>query len=248
VKLVCSLKNIYQVLSLLLTLLTGDPLARHPCAKADALYFLDTLEHFIPIIHPTNIQAVLPVIREYLQPQLTSRTHLESAHSVFLSILARGDILHDQILPYLDQVYNVFSFYGDLIQAFPQALSAQQVRLAFSTVVKLSPTQQITIILTNLLRHAQSARTEVLPKGDSDEQLTYFFAFVDCLPWIGADEIEFWFNQLVVTASCVNGERRDQLVSRIWESVSGEIGGDGGMTAVEWWVNGGNNRVINPKL
>ena len=87
--------------------LTIDTLAQHPSAKADALYFLETLEHFIPILPPPTIHSILPIIRQYLQPQSTPRPHFESAHSVFLAILARGDILHDQIFPYIDQVYNV---------------------------------------------------------------------------------------------------------------------------------------------
>lgn len=85
-----------------------DPSIRHPCAKADSLYFLDTLEHLVPILPPSNIHAILPIVRGYLQPQAAARSHLESAHSVFLAILARGDIiLHDQIQPYTNQVYNV---------------------------------------------------------------------------------------------------------------------------------------------
>jgi hypothetical protein len=87
--------------------LTLDPFAQHPSPKADALYFLDTLEHLIPILPPPIIHSILPIIGQYLQPQSTPRSHLESAHSVFLAILARGDILHDQILPYIDQVYTV---------------------------------------------------------------------------------------------------------------------------------------------
>lgn len=88
-----------------------DIQARHPAAKADALYFLDTLEQLIPILPPATIRSVLFIVRHYLQPlsDQSFRAHLESAHSVFLAILARGDILHDQILPYLEQVYTVTS-------------------------------------------------------------------------------------------------------------------------------------------
>jgi len=91
--------------------LKGDIQARHPAAKADALYFLDTLEQLIPILPPATIRGVLSIVRHYLQPlsDPSLRAHLESAHSVFLAILARGDILHDQILPYLEQVYTVMS-------------------------------------------------------------------------------------------------------------------------------------------
>jgi len=88
-----------------------DIRAQHPSAKASALYFLDTLEHLIPILPPETINAVLPTLQAYLRPRPdpTFRAHLESAHSVFLAILARADILHGQILPYLDMVYAVRS-------------------------------------------------------------------------------------------------------------------------------------------
>lgn len=110
--------------------------------------------------------------------------------------------------------------------------------------MKLSPPHQIPIILTNLLQHAQHAR----PTGPTDEQLTYFLAFIDCLPWIESNVIEFWLDQLVVATTGLKGSRRDSFVKRIWECVSGEMGGEGGMKAVEWWVNGGKARVIYPKL
>jgi hypothetical protein len=87
----------------------SNPQTTHPSSRADTLFFLDTLEHFIPILPPATIHIILPVIREYLSlsSDPTLRAHLESAHSVFLAILARGDILHDQILAYLSQVYTV---------------------------------------------------------------------------------------------------------------------------------------------
>ena len=89
--------------------LMQDILASHPCAKADAIFFLDTLEHLIPCLPPACISGLLSTVRKYLQPvsDPTLRPHLDSAHSVFLAILARGDILHNQILPYIDLVYSV---------------------------------------------------------------------------------------------------------------------------------------------
>ena len=107
--------------------------------------------------------------------------------------------------------------------------------------MRLSPPRQVTIILTNLLQHTQSAKTE-------EEQLTYFLAFVDCLPWVEADAIEFWLNQIVFAAEGLRGSSRDTFVKRIWECISGDMGGDSGLKAVEWWVNGGRTDVSNPKL
>ena len=71
---------------------------------------------------------------------------------------------------------------------------------------------------------------------------------MDCLPWLGVEEIEFWLNQVVIAMRGVKGLRRDVLVRRIWEGVSGEMGGEAGMKAVEWWVNGGKAKIMSPKL
>jgi hypothetical protein len=228
-----------------------DPFADHPSSRADALFFLDSLEHLIPILPPQKVYDLLPVIRKYLQTLSDSslHRHLESAHSVFLGILARGDILHDEILPYLELVYTVFLLLVMLIQAFPQALSPRQVRLALSTVVKSSPPTQVNIILTNLLQHAQSARPGPQPTGVLlDEQLTYFYAFVDCLRWVDTEVIESWLGQLAFAMQNLKGQIRDEVVRRIWECVSGEMGGESGMKAVAWWVNGGMTQIMNPRL
>jgi len=82
---------------------------RHPCLKADALFFLDTLEQVIPVLPPSFIQPLLPVVESYVSnlADASLRPQLESAHSVFLAILARRDIVHDQILPYVEKVYTV---------------------------------------------------------------------------------------------------------------------------------------------
>jgi hypothetical protein len=210
---------------------TDKPIpANHPAAKADTLFFLDTLEHLIPILQPHTIHNILPIIRQYLSQtsDITLRAHLESSHSVFLAILARGDILHDEIFPYITQVYN----------AFPQALTPQQFRLAFSTVVKLLPSLQHAI-LTDLLRHVNSQ------EGMGEERDVYLLAFVDCLPWIEEDAVEFWLDQLVVALQSVNMTQRDSVVKRLWECISGEMGGERGLKAVSWWINGGNAQLTS---
>jgi hypothetical protein len=84
-------------------------MATHPAAKADSLFWLDTLEHLIPVLPLETIQLILPVVREYLSitSDMSLRAHLNSAHSVFLAILARGAVLDDQIPAYINQVYSV---------------------------------------------------------------------------------------------------------------------------------------------
>jgi len=105
-------------------------------------------------------------------------------------------------------------------------------------VVKLSPPDQVTIILTRLLQRAQHAQTTPIRGGTrDDEQLTYFLAFVDCLLWIETEAIEFWLNQLVFAAAPLQGGRRDTLRQHLWECISGVMGGEPGLKAVEWWVN-----------
>jgi len=81
-----------------------------------------------------------------------------------------------------------------------------------------------------------------------DEQLTYLLAFVDCLPWVLIDAMEFWLEQFVVAARSVQGSRRDILIRTLWDCLSGEMGGEAGFKAVEWWVNGGKTRILTPKL
>jgi hypothetical protein len=125
-------------------------------------------------------------------------------------------------------------------------LTPRQVRLAFSTVVKLSPPEQVNVILNDLLYHAKIARRDML-HGQSepgDEQTTFLFAFVDCLVWIEEDAIEFWLELFVQTVRGLSGVRRESVVKRLWECISGEMGGERGLRGVAWWVNGGQNKVM----
>ena len=160
---------------------TTPPRQTHPAIKANTLFFLDTLEYFIPVLSAQQTLEMVPVVRRYLGPvEGVDKKILESAHSVFLAILARGDISipHE---PYIQTIYSVpppvpflpslhspflpFPFFyhspssntqspptrvsylsghHSNKQSFPQALSPRQLRLAFSTLTKLSPTPQTT--------------------------------------------------------------------------------------------------------
>ena len=83
-----------------------------------------------------------------------------------------------------------------------------------------------------------------------DEQLTYLFAFVDSLKWIDAEVIEFWLDRMVDAARNIHGKRRDQFIQRLWECVSGELGGNAGIRTFEWWISGGKRKLflMNPSL
>jgi hypothetical protein len=123
-------------------------------------------------------------------------------------------------------------------------LTPRQVRLAFSTVVKLSPPAQVTIVLTKLLQRAQTAQIAPLAGSvQNDEQLTYFLAFVDCLPWLEVETVDFWLDQLVFVSRIVQGRRKDVLRQHIWDTISGVMGGEVGMKAVEWWVNKSGSKI-----
>jgi hypothetical protein len=113
------------------------------------------------------------------------------------------------------------------------------VRLAFSTVIKLSSSIQTNDILAGLLNHAQTT---------VERDPTYFLALVDCLPWIEADAVEFWLEQIAFGLRGVSTGRRNEIVKRLWDVVSGEMGGEAGMKAAAWWVNGGHTRLLHPKL
>jgi hypothetical protein len=73
-------------------------------SSADALFFLDTLEYFIPILPADSLPRILPVLETYLSPpySTTRQAHLESAHTNFLALLARGSVLN-HIPHYLSQ-------------------------------------------------------------------------------------------------------------------------------------------------
>jgi len=81
--------------------------AVHPSASADTLFFLDTLEYFIPMLPIQEIHQLVPVVQTYLAPHVGGdKKILESAHSVYLAILARGliSVSYDN---YIQTTYSV---------------------------------------------------------------------------------------------------------------------------------------------
>jgi hypothetical protein len=70
--------------------------------------------------------------------------------------------------------------------------------------------------------------------------VTYFLAFVDCLPWIENEDIGFWLDLLSLKVKCLGGEQEKGVWKRVWEVVSSESG----LGGVEWWVNGGREKVM----
>jgi hypothetical protein len=79
----------------------------HPAFKADTLFFLDTLEYFVPILPREDLFSLTSMVQEYLSPEKgREKKVLESAHSVYLAILARGDISLSQER-YIKIIYSV---------------------------------------------------------------------------------------------------------------------------------------------
>jgi hypothetical protein len=79
----------------------------HPAIKADTLFFLDTLEYFVPILPREDLFSLTSMVQEYLSPEKgRDKKVLESAHSVYLAILARGDVSLSQER-YIQIIYSV---------------------------------------------------------------------------------------------------------------------------------------------
>jgi len=93
--------------------------------------------------------------------------------------------------------------------------------------------------------------TRVVDNASRSEEhsLTYLFAVVDSLPWVTYQEVDFWLDQLVWKAQ--HTDKEPSVKQRIWECISREMSGETGLQAAEWWINGGNNKLLpssSPKL
>jgi hypothetical protein len=52
-------------------------------------------------------------------------------------------------------------------------------------------------------------------------------------------------DQLVFALRSVDGSLRNEIVKRLWDCISGEMGGERGLKAISWWVNGGNHDITS---
>ncbi|MCO5584960.1 hypothetical protein L7F22_038892 [Adiantum nelumboides] len=103
-----------------------DILQTNAARRAKATFFLDVVEQLMIQLPDDMIEdVILPACRPYLDDR-TYQEAFESAHSVVLSIYSSGKECLLELTPYYSQL---------LLTCFPTNLSAEQLTLAFSTVV-----------------------------------------------------------------------------------------------------------------
>ncbi|KAF8455413.1 hypothetical protein BGX38DRAFT_1168767 [Terfezia claveryi] len=113
------------------------------------LFFLNTVEHLIPILpSPLIHDLLIPICTPYLSASRDPNLHsqFESAHSVMLAIIAAAPAPPSSTSPStsatptttVDPATEVLPLYAGMIfSSFPGGLSRKQFRLAFSTLVKV---------------------------------------------------------------------------------------------------------------
>jgi hypothetical protein len=220
------------------------------------LYFLNTTEHLTSILPASVISATLiPSLSPYLDPTLPPvlRPHFEAAHSVMLSILSS---------PTSSEIAaTTMPFYVDCIfRSFPQALSARQFRLAFSTLIaEASPPQPLASlhpnlvdVLLELLCQKIGLATTTPLEGTVDEGAVGLserdvavLAMIDALPLMEIGVMKRWLERaadLVVETKDEGSKQR--LKERFWDVISGELDVSRAEVAVRWWGEGGRDRVL----
>lgn len=102
-------------------------LIQHNAARrAKATFFLDVVEQLMVQLPDDLIEdIILPACRPYLDDRMYQEA-FESAHSVVLSIYSTGKECLLELTPYYSQL---------LLTCFPTNLTAEQLTLAFSTVI-----------------------------------------------------------------------------------------------------------------
>lgn len=103
-----------------------DTIQTNAARRARATFFLDVVEQLMIQLPDDMIEdVILPACRPYLDDR-TYQEAFEAAHSVVLSIFSSGKECLLELTPYYSQL---------LLTCFPTNLSAEQLTLAYSTVV-----------------------------------------------------------------------------------------------------------------
>ncbi|KAK8159175.1 hypothetical protein IWX90DRAFT_389638 [Phyllosticta citrichinensis] len=250
---------------------TLGQIPRHPLDRIHDLYFLNTAEHFAPILSPQTAEELLVTASTPYLGAGGSRHLLpifEAAHSVMLSVFSSrtsGPALAGRHLPF---------YVSSLFAAFPANLSPRQFRLAFKTLMQvttppspLSSSQpDLPATLCELVHHrALSAPAtplptavapsppppgaETLPPGEHalSEQAVLALTLLDALPLLPVPLLEEWLPLCADLVNAIADEPlRDVVRRRFWEVlVGGEMDPERSLVAVAWWTTrGGRERVL----
>ncbi|KKK18149.1 hypothetical protein AOCH_004844 [Aspergillus ochraceoroseus] len=236
----------------------------HPVERCLDLFFLNTSEHFTPVLSPKCaedllIQAALPYL------PAGGNNHLleifEAAHSVVLAVCAianNADVAAKHLPFYIDNLFAVF----------PTNLSARQFRLAFKTVLQVTtPPSPIanrqpllpSILLEVLYDRALHASDTALPPSAQgttgpdmgktiplSEQAVLTLALIDSLSFLRVEELDEW---LPLAANLINvisaPEMRKACVERFWDALSnGEMDVQRAHYCVTWWSTKGGRELV----
>ena len=239
----------------------------HPLDRCHDLYFLNTAEHFTPILTPERNEILLiNAAKPYLGLGSDSRLLeiFEAAHSVMLAVLAapqNSDLLTKHLHLYLEVLFKVF----------PQNLSPRQFRMAVKTLVSItsppSPVSESQPLLPStileLVRHrlqtASSDRLQHINESLSSnkdksqesifsEQSVLVLTIIDALAYLPIDQLEAWL--VIVASSLANIRDTSQLqicIQRFWQALSdGEMDVERATLCVTWWgLKGGRAMVLD---
>ncbi|KAL8841444.1 MAG: hypothetical protein Q9170_000907, partial [Blastenia crenularia] len=234
---------------------------QHPLDRSMDLYFLNTAEHFAPVLDSKMAAELLILAASpYLNIDGDSRLIglFEAAHSVMLAVLAtphNGELALSRVEPY-------FKF---LFQAFPQLISPRQFRFAVKQLIQIaSPPSFISrqqpilcsIILEVLYARFRNASSQPLPGSPIVENFGHgapiseegvlVLALIDSLPYLPLDILEDW---LPIAVRCVHSIQEPTLqhtaIQRFWEVLTnGGMDVDRAALCVTWWGTRGGREIL----
>lgn len=252
---------------------SAGSIPQHPLDRCLDLYFLNTAEHFTPVLSPElNEELLVGAATPYLGLGSDHRLLgiFESAHSVMLAVLSapqNSDVLAKHIHPYLDVLFRVF----------PQNLSARQFRMAVKTLIRttsppslLSETQPLLpSTILELLRFRLETGSTALVQQERDppvssppyakptptafqqppipEQTVLVLTLIHALPFLPIDQLEDWLPVVAQSLSMIKDANQSHMCrQRFWNVLSdGEMDVDRAALCVAWWdTRGGRDMVL----
>jgi hypothetical protein len=245
----------------------------HPLERNLDLFFLNTAEHFAPVLSSRqNEDLLLAAASPYLitagNPNLLPI--FEAAHSVTLSVFSAPQNV--------DLTAKHLPFYVDaLFRVFPHNLSARQFRLAFKNLIRVvSPPSRIAITqpmlaatLLDLVHeraiHAPdtplppsyvpsstgSSGLESIPQStipDLSEKAVLILTLIDAFPCLSLALLEEWLPlTAIATQTVTDSAMREYCKKHFWEVlVGGEMDPERSQICVRWWTSrGGRESLIN---